>query len=153
MRYLLGIEEDRQGTIYIRDGHPDQWPPVFRKDNLPGSDNRHAATQPGARAIGDLAAGPDTGYTGMPATMPTKQEKDALKGFALSFNGVFHANDLKSRIEAVKALLSGSPDSKYAIDVTLREIGNGGKTGHDKAEALSGRDLLVSEAGGKRSGI
>jgi len=154
MRYLLGIEKDRQGTIYIRDGHPDKWPPFFRKDDRPGSDNRHAATQPGAgrepSGRGPRAAGTDTGYTGMPATMPTKQERDALKGFTLSFNGVFHANDLKSRIEAVKALLSGSPDSKYAIDVTLREIGNGGKTEHDKAEALSGRDLLVSDAGSKR---
>jgi hypothetical protein len=61
-----------------------------------------------------------------------------LKGFTLSFSGVFHANDLKSRIEAVKALLSGSPDSKYVINVTLREIGNSSKPGHDKAEAMSG---------------
>ena len=145
MRYLLGIEKDRRGTIYIRDGHPDKWPPVFRKDDLPGSGNRHAATQPGAMVIGPLAAGPDTGHTAMVATLPTKQERDALKGFTLSFNGIFHANDLKSRIEAVKALLSGSPDSKYAIDVTLREIGNGGKTEHNTTEALSGRDLLVSD--------
>ena len=46
--------------------------------------------------------------------------------FTLSFNGIFNADDLKSRIEAVKALLGGSPGSKYAIDVTLKEIGKGG---------------------------
>jgi hypothetical protein len=151
MRYLLGIEKDRQGTIYIRDGHPDMWPPVFRKDDQPGSNNnRHTATQPGAgRAVSTghstasgrdpQAAEQDTKNTGKSAGMPIAQEKDALKGFTLSFNGIFHADDLKSRIEAVKALLGGSPDSKYAIDVTLKEIGNGSKTEHNEAEALSGR--------------
>ena len=140
----MGIEKDRQGTIYIRDGHPDMWPPVFRKDDQPGSNNnRHAATQPGAgrepSGRDSQAAEQDAENTGKSAGMSTAQEKDALKGFTLSFNGVFHADDLKSRIEAVKALLGGSPDSKYAIDVTLREIGNGSKTEHNKAEALSGR--------------
>jgi len=137
MRYLLGIEKDRQGTIYIRDGHPDKWPPAFRKDDLSGSAGRHTT--------GALNAGTDAGSARMPATIPTKQERDALKGFTLSFNGVFHTNDLKSRIEAVKALLSGSPDSKYAIDVTLREIGNSGKAELDKTETRSVRNLLASD--------
>ncbi len=137
MRYLLGIEKDRQGTIYIRDGHPDMWPPVFRKDDQPGNGDRCTTTKPGA--VNPQAAEQDTKNTGKSAGMFTAQEKDALKGFTLSFNGIFHADDLKSRIEAVKALLGGSPDSKYAIDVTLREIGNGSKTGHNKAEVLSSR--------------
>jgi hypothetical protein len=125
MRYLLGIEKDRQGTIYVRDGYPDKWPPVFRKDDLNGGDNRHAVTQPGAGAASLRTAGPDPGSTVEPAAIPQEQVKDALKGFTLCFNGVFLADDLKSRIEAVKALLNGSPDSRYVINVTLEEIGNG----------------------------
>jgi hypothetical protein len=146
MRYLLGIEKDRQGTIYLRDGHPDQWPPVFRKDDQPGHADRYAATKPGTGAICPQAAAWDTKSAEIATSMSIAQERDALKGFTLSFSGIFHAGDLKSRIEAVKALLSSSPDSKYAIAVTLREIGNCIKSEYDKAEALSGRDLPISDA-------
>jgi hypothetical protein len=139
MRYLLGIEKDRQGTIYLRDGHPDKWPPVFRKDDQPGNGDSCAATKPGAGAIYPQAAEQDTKSTEKSAGISIAQEKNALKGFILRFNGIFHANDLKSRIEAVKALLSSSPDSKYVINVTLEEIGNGSKAEHNKAEATSGR--------------
>jgi hypothetical protein len=127
MRYLLGIEKDRQGTIYVRDGYPDKWPPAFRKDDLIGIGNRHPATQAGDWTTSPRAADPATWNTVEPAAMHQEQEKDALKGFTLSFNGVFLADDLKSRIEAVKALLNGSPESKYSINVTLEEIGNGMK--------------------------
>ena len=44
MRYLLGIEKDRRGTIYVRNGHPDKWPPVFRKDGT----LQHEITRSGA---------------------------------------------------------------------------------------------------------
>jgi hypothetical protein len=137
MRYLLGIEKDRQGTIYIRDGHPDKWPPAFRQDNLSGDGDRHAMTQPGAGTIGPQAAEQDTGNINESAGMSIRQERDVLKGFTLSFNGIFHAEDLKSRIDAVKALLDGSPDSKYAINVSLKEIDNSGKVSHKRPEALS----------------
>ncbi len=141
MRYLLGIEKDRRGTIYVRNGHPDQWPPVFRKDDIPARD-RSATMQPGAVTTRPQTAEPGPWNTDGPPGMSP---------FSLSFNGIFNADDLKSRIEAVKALLGGSPESKYAIDVTLKEIGNGSKTGHKSAEALSGRGLLASEVRGRKS--
>jgi hypothetical protein len=139
MRYLLGIEKDRQGTIYLRDGHPDKWPPVFRQDDQPGNRDRRAAAKPRTGAICLPAAERDTKSAEMCGDISISREKDTLKGFTLSFNGIFHASDLKSRIEAVKALLSGSPDSSYVINVTLEEISDCNQAEPNEAEAMSGR--------------
>jgi hypothetical protein len=151
MRYLLGIEKDRQGTIYIREGHPEMWPPVFRKmETSPDYRDRSPLPPPVAGMTGleaavqnaVQAAARDAGNgAGLPG-MPAKQEKDASIGFTLSFTGIFHANELRSRIEAVKTLLSGSPDSKYAVDVTLKEIDNGSGTGRKNAEKLPDSDAV-----------
>jgi hypothetical protein len=129
MRFLLGIEKDQRGTIYVRDGQPDKWPPAFRNAVRSGA-GKSVPAQPDH----DAPIPQKTAQKTVRTVAPVRQENDALTGFTLNFNGVFQADDLKSKIEAVKALLSGSPGSKYVVDVSLQEIDNGNRS----TGALSG---------------
>jgi hypothetical protein len=121
LRSILGIHKNHSGAIIdVTAIQDDKWPPSFRlttRRHQAGATEKVVVMQ----SLGeeqDAAphrAHPLDGY-------PTRDTTRQAGGLTLSIRGTYSGAELEPRIEAIRALLSGSGNSRYAIELSLDEI-------------------------------
>ncbi len=106
LRSILGIHKNHSGTIVnVTEILGDKWPPSFRLTT------RRHQSRASEKVVVMQAIGEEQIFA--PA---------AVRGLALSIRGIYSGTELEPRIEAIRALLSGSGNTRYTIDLSLDEV-------------------------------
>lgn len=107
LRCILGIHKDHSGRVTsVSEIKCEKWPPALRL--------RSRQTVKEAEKIVPI---PLANYE-----LQGDINAQKVKSFTFSLEGIFTAEELNKRIDAIKTLMINSSESKYALSISLEEI-------------------------------
>lgn len=105
LRSILGIQKDHSGTVTgVSEIQLEKWPPTVRMRS-----RKHAKTP---EKVIQMPG---------PKTEQSTEVTPRVKGFIFTLEGIFNAEELRSRIDVIKSLI-GSATNNYIFNISLEEI-------------------------------
>lgn len=106
IRHILGIKKDHSGSIISNtDILSDKWPPVYRP----------------RKRVYTTVVEKNIERAEIQMSVPAQCIDEKINGFYFSLEGVFSAEEIQKRIEALALMASCSPQSKFSVKIVLKE--------------------------------